>query len=93
MAISLPADVEASIRAKVERGDYPDAGEVVREALRLLDDHDRQLAELRAKLQVGIDELERGAWAEWTPELMDRLIREADEAYRSRERPDPGVCP
>ena len=60
MAITLPADVEASIRGKVERGDYPDAGEVVREALRLLDDEERKLAELRAKLQPAIDQLDRG---------------------------------
>jgi uncharacterized protein len=41
MAIQLPADVEARIRQKVESGDFPDAGEVVREAMRLLDAQER----------------------------------------------------
>jgi predicted nucleotidyltransferase len=41
MAIQLPADVEARIREKVECGDFADAGEVVREAMRLLDAEER----------------------------------------------------
>lgn len=60
MAIQLPADVEAHIRQKVDSGDFPDAGEVVREAMRLLDEQEYQLAELRTKLQIGLDQLNRG---------------------------------
>jgi predicted nucleotidyltransferase len=49
MAIQLPADVEARIRQKVERGDFPDAGEVVREAMRLLDAQEYHLHSDRPK--------------------------------------------
>jgi Arc/MetJ-type ribon-helix-helix transcriptional regulator len=42
MTIHLPSALEASIRQKVERGDLPDANEVIREAMRLLDQHERQ---------------------------------------------------
>jgi antitoxin ParD1/3/4 len=91
--ITLPADVEASIREKVERGDYADAGEVVREALRFLDDRDRQLAELRAKLQPAIDQLDRGDGIPFTPQLMEEIRREAAERFRRGEQPNPDVCP
>ena len=61
--------------------------------MRLLDEHDHRLRQLRAKLQIGIDELDRGEGVEWTPALMDQLSREADEMYRRGEKPDPDVCP
>jgi antitoxin ParD1/3/4 len=93
MSIRLPPDVEASIRQRVERGQFPDEAEVVREAIRLLDERDLQLDALRAKIGVGLDELDRGEGVEWTPELMERLSREADELYRRGEQPDPDVCP
>lgn len=93
MAIRLPADVEAGIRQKVESGHFSDAAEVVREAMRLLDDQERQLASLREKLQIGLDQLDRGEGVEWTPELMEQLSQEADEMHRRGERPDPDVRP
>lgn len=61
--------------------------------MRLLDERDHQLDDLRAKLHVGLDELDRGEGEEWTPELMERFRREADEMYRRGEQPDPDVCP
>jgi antitoxin ParD1/3/4 len=93
MAIQIPADVEARIREKVERGDFPDAGEVIREAMRLLDEQERQLDELRAKLQIGLDQLDRGEGAPFTPELVARMRRNAEERFRRGERPKPDVVP
>jgi putative addiction module CopG family antidote len=93
MSIHLPPDVEASIRQKVQRGQFPDEGEVMREAIRLLDERKDQLDTLRAKVRVGLDELDRDEGAEWTPELKERLIREAEEMFRRGELPDPDVCP
>lgn len=93
MSIQLPPDLEASIRQKIERGRFPDATEVVREAMRLLDDQERQLDTLRAKLQIGLDEADRGEVDEWTPDLRERLRREAWEMYQRGEHLDPDVCP
>ena len=93
MSIQLPLDVEANIRQKVQRGSFVDEGQVVREALQLLDERERQLDTLRAKINIGLDELDRGEGAEWTPALMERLNREADELYRRGELPDADVCP
>jgi antitoxin ParD1/3/4 len=93
MAIQIPPDVEVRIRQKVESGDFPDAGEVIREALRLLDEQERELAELRAKLQIGIDQLDRGEGVPFTPELMKQIRREVDERFRRGDIPNPDVCP
>ena len=93
MSIQLPADLEDDIRSKVESGQFPDAAEVVREALRLLDEQERQLAALRAKLQSGLDQLDRGEGVPFTPELMAEIRRDADERFRRGEQPNPDVCP
>ena len=55
MRVQLTDDVETIIREKVESGLYPNADEVLREALRLLDEQDR----LRW-LRVALAECERG---------------------------------
>lgn len=93
MTIQLPADVEDRIRARVARGDFPDAGEVVREAMRLLEEQERQLDEFRSKLRIGLDQLDRGEGVPYTPELMARIRRDVADRFRRGEQPDPDVCP
>ena len=93
MTIQLPPDVEARIRQEVQRGRFLDAAAVVREAMRLLDERERQLDVLRAKIQIGLDEADRGETDEWTPELRERLRREAHAMHDRGEQPDPDVCP
>jgi putative addiction module CopG family antidote len=93
MAIQLPADIEARIQQKVADGAFPDAAEVVREAMRLLDWQERQYDELRAKLQIGLDQLDRGEYAVFTPELVEEMRREADERFRRGARPKRDVVP
>ncbi|MEH2461041.1 type II toxin-antitoxin system ParD family antitoxin [Nostoc sp.] len=64
MNISLTPELEQLVKDKVNTGRYHSVSEVMGEALRLLDERDRvreqRLAELKAKIQVGIEELERG---------------------------------
>ncbi|HEY7033561.1 MAG TPA: type II toxin-antitoxin system ParD family antitoxin [Thermomicrobiales bacterium] len=91
MSVTLTPQVEDEIRRWVETGRYADADAVVRDALHLLEEHEGQLDVLRAKLQVGLDEADRGEVDEWTPELRERLRREAQEMYRRGEQPDPDV--
>jgi antitoxin ParD1/3/4 len=93
MTIKLATDVEARIRQKVENGSYADSDEVMREAMRLLDEQENQLAALRAKLQVGIDQLDRGEGIELTPALWDEIRQEAIERHRRGEKPSADVCP
>ncbi len=93
MAIQLPADIEARIQQKVANGAFPDAGEVVREAMRLLEEQERPFEELRAKLQTGLDQLDRGEGVPFTPELVEQMRRDAEDRFRRGERPNPDVVP
>ena len=64
MNVSLTQELEAFVHQKVESGRYHSASEVVREALRLLEDHDQlrqiKLESLRKEIAIGLDQLDRG---------------------------------
>lgn len=64
MNVSLTPELERRIAEKVESGLYNTASEVVREGLRLLFSEDEQktrnLARIRAEIQSGLDQLDRG---------------------------------
>ncbi len=59
MNISLTKQLEDLVKSKVESGLYGSASEVMREALRLLEDRDRirsmRLEDLRAEIKRGLD--------------------------------------
>jgi antitoxin ParD1/3/4 len=64
MNVSLTPELEMLVTRKVETGLYQSASEVIREGLRLLDEKDRlrelHFAEVRQKIQSGLDQLDRG---------------------------------
>ena len=59
MNINLTPELEALVREKVASGMYNSASEVVREALRLMEQHDElraaKLAQLRRDVQAGLE--------------------------------------
>jgi antitoxin ParD1/3/4 len=76
MNVSLTPRLEEMIRRKVESGLYNNASEVVREALRLLDERDTD-RRLREELAIGLKQIEQGETVPWNPELLETLKREA----------------
>lgn len=64
MNVSLTPQLEDYVKQKVAAGMYNSVSEVMREALRLLEERDAikemKLAALRRDLQEGIDELDQG---------------------------------
>ena len=54
------ADLEAFVEREVAHGRYRSREEAVTEAFRLLRMREQKLARLRAEIQVGIEESERG---------------------------------
>jgi antitoxin ParD1/3/4 len=58
MNVSLTPELEKLIQKKVDSGRYTSASEVVREALRLLEQKDRQDAERQRALRVFQEELD-----------------------------------
>ena len=59
MNVNLTPQLEALVRSKVNSGMYTSASEVVREALRLMDEQDRlrqvKFDELRSEVRKGLD--------------------------------------
>jgi antitoxin ParD1/3/4 len=92
MNVSLTPELEAMIRQQVDSGRYYNASEVVREALRLLDEHQR-IQHFRSLLAVGLEQAQRGEFVEFTPEWIEGLDRGVDERFRWGDEPNPDVCP
>lgn len=93
MVIRVPAELEASIRQKIETGRYRDETAVIREALRLLDAREERAERVRASIAEGLAAIERGEGHELTPELMEEIDREADERIALGLAPKADVCP
>lgn len=92
MNVSLTPQLEEMVRSKVATGRYNNASEVVREALRLLDEHDR-LKELRAALAIAEGQVARGEVVEYTPDFMEN-VRERARQQAAQGRPvKPDVLP
>jgi antitoxin ParD1/3/4 len=86
MNVSLTPELEEFVSTKVGSGRYNSASEVVREALRLLEEHDRaragQLAEFNQELERRLASLNRG-------EKFDPAESRARLQRKSRERREP----
>jgi antitoxin ParD1/3/4 len=85
MNVNLTPELENLVHGKVKTGRYNSASEVVREALRLLEERDRDVAlrrqELRKKIREGIDSLRRGEGVDGEA-VFDRLGAEIDRMER-----------
>lgn len=87
MNVSLTPELENFISAKVGSGRYNSASEVVREALRLLEEHDSaraaQLAEFNGELGRRLASLDRGETVA-PVEARDRLQRKSAERRKPK---------
>ena len=85
MNVNLTPELERLIQDKVASGLYNNQSEVVREALRLLEQQDRlrelHVAKLRTALAKGLEQADRG-------ETLDgaEVIREMRDFLRERRR-------
>ena len=86
MNISINQQNQELIRRKVESGNYGSPDEVLNTALRLLDERDKKLDSLRRDVRLGLDQLERGEYFEYSDETLDQLFNELEaEAFRDLE--------
>ncbi len=85
MHISLTTELEKIVKTKVETGMYNNASEVIREALRFMEQHDdlvreMKLERLRTKLAVGAVQAERGEFVDQSlSEIMEEAKREKNK--------------
>jgi antitoxin ParD1/3/4 len=92
MSVQLAARITERIQQKVEAGAYANADAVVEEALGLLEQRD-QLRSLRESLARANEQIERGEFVDWTPDLLEQWDHEADELMRQGRRPKADVRP
>ena len=91
MNVSLTPRLEAIVRAKVESGLYNNASEVVREAIRQMDERDRY-QRLKAAIAEGVAEDARGETVPFTADLVEEMKRDAARLAQEGAAPDPDVC-
>ena len=87
MNVSLTLELEQFVSAKVETGRYNSASEVVREALRLLEERDQaraaQLAGFNQQLGRRLASLDRGEHVD-PNEARARIERKSEERRKKR---------
>ncbi|MBC6472665.1 MAG: type II toxin-antitoxin system ParD family antitoxin [Hormoscilla sp. GM102CHS1] len=86
MTLSLRPETERAIASRVESGRYSTPDEVVLEALRLLSERDRadderRLQELRSKIAIGTEQIDRGQVTDGNI-VLDRLIEKIKWEYQ-----------
>lgn len=85
--ISLTPELDEFLQARVKSGRYQTTSEVVREALRLLERHERErdlaFDQLKAKLERGVAEAERGDLLDGE-QVFDELRQMIEERRVSR---------
>ena len=92
--MTLNPEQQKLIDEMVKSGLFDSPDQVVDTALRLLDERNKQLEALRKDVQVGIDQLDRGEYTEYTGEnlheLFDAIKQRGRERLASRNpaRPD-----
>jgi len=78
MSLSLPPHLEALVRRKVESGQYDSFGQVIEEALLLLQERDQVETLRRERLR---EEVARGLYQADNRQLVDR-----EEVFRALHR-------
>jgi antitoxin ParD1/3/4 len=88
MNVHLTPELEQLVQAKVQSGRYNSASEVVREALRLMEQKDElraiQLQELRNRIDKGLAEAERADGVDGD-QFMQGLIDDLDARQSKRK--------
>ena len=88
MNVHLTPELERLVQNKVQSGRYNSASEVVREALRLMEQKDElrsiQLQELRNRVDKGLAQAERGEGADGEM-FMQELIEDLDTTGAKRK--------
>ena len=87
MNISLTPLLENMVNQKIESGMYASVSEVIREALRLLNEHDRvkeiQIREMKEKVLAGVEQIREGKTSRFDADeiiALGRKMKESQEA-------------
>ena len=88
MNVNLTPELEQLVHGKVETGRYNSASEVVREALRLMEEHDQMKAmqkeEIRQKIAAGMESARAGRLTDGET-FMAQMVEELDAEIRAEK--------
>ena len=88
--VSLTAEQDAFVEKVVEAGEYQNASEAIRDALRVLQQRRREdrlrLKALRAQIKAGTDALERGDFAEIDEAALEGFLERLTTPAAKRVR-------
>ncbi len=88
MNVSLTPTLEELVQQKVATGLYNSASEVIREALRLLEERDQlremRLGTLRKEIAVGLDQLAQDRVSEYDDRSLNALAGDIKATGRKR---------
>ena len=93
MQVKLDKQAEEFITRKVQEGEFRDAGEAISEAVHRMAEEEAKMRELRAALQIGIDQLDRGEKVRLTPDIAAEIFAEAKRRHESGQARKRDVLP
>jgi antitoxin ParD1/3/4 len=91
MHINLSPEMEKYLQSKVGTGFYSDASQVVCAAIRKMREEDEKLVALRAAVQIGDEQLNRGEGIPYSPERLKTITAKALANSKHGKKINPDV--
>ncbi len=85
MSVDIPADMLPFVQSMIVSGGFRSETEVVGEALRLMQERQRRLEELRAEIQPSLERLDRGECIELDQEGLNAFFEDIKTRGRARQ--------
>lgn len=93
MHINLSPEMEGFIKNLVKSGEYGNATEVIRDAVRRLKAQEMQKAAWRHAIEQGDEEADAHSDVTYTPETARQITRDAERTIADSGSIDPDVLP
>jgi antitoxin ParD1/3/4 len=84
MTVEIPLEYQQFVTNAIACGEFKTEGEVIAEALRILEERRQTTEYLRREMQVGLDELDRGEFVEFD----EASLKEFFEQVKAEGRKD-----
>jgi antitoxin ParD1/3/4 len=76
MIVEIPPDLQQFVHQVIDNGSFKSETEVVGQALRLLQQRQQKIEELRREIQPALDQLDRGEGIELDEEGLDAFFED-----------------
>lgn len=83
MTVEVPADLQQFVHTVIAAGSYKDETEVVDQTLRLLQERQRHIEELRREIQPDLDRVDRGEGIELDDAGLDAFFADVEARGRA----------